>query len=250
MTDSVLHAVLTKAEDFKTICAAAAQVIEDGTFMATPKGITTRMMDASHVALLDAYLDATKFEEYKIDSNLVFGIRVDVINKVLKHIPDDDKITLDIDRATIRITHKSNKYKIATLTPDEQSKMPRFDPEAEITIPGDQFGRMLDRISIVDWAIKFTVGVASDTIPATMTLSSKGDSGTVDIAVPGEEFKGIIISNKTTDIVQSAYSIEYVTPLVKLLKKGCTIKFAANKPLLIESTDGLIRYYMAPRIEV
>ena len=123
MIKPVLHAELKEAGQLKTMVRACSLVIEEGTFTATPKGISLRMMDASHVSLIDAYLDGSYFETYELEKNITFAVMIDTLNKVLKHVPDKNPVTLDVDNTSITVKSRGGKYKITANTPDIETQI-------------------------------------------------------------------------------------------------------------------------------
>lgn len=247
MNEPVLHAELERAGDLKVIVSACALVIENGKFVATSKGLTLRMMDASRVSLLDTFLDASSFKEYKIESNITFGVMVDMLNRTLKHIADDEPITLDVSNTMLTISYKSTKYNLTPTIPDEKTEnTPKFTSDVSIEFPGDQLSRLMDRVGIISNAVKFSVKTIDD--KTTLTMSARDDGGSMQITLPDKEFEGVKIS-PVTDVVESGYNTEYFTPVVKLIKNGCTIKFSTGRPILLEALGGIVRYYVAPRIE-
>ena len=157
----VLHAELKEAGQLKTMVRACSLVIEEGTFTATPKGISLRMMDASHVSLIDAYLDGSYFETYELEKNITFAVMIDTLNKVLKHVPDKNPVTLDVDNTSITVKSRGGKYKITANTPDiETQNLPKIEPSKYASI------RLTWDASIIRSEMPFGVAV---NVPSSIT---------------------------------------------------------------------------------
>ena len=62
-------------------------------------------MDTSHVALVSLNLSMEGFEEYRCDSNVVLGVNISNLSKVMKLADPADSITLqaDQDPSTLQI---------------------------------------------------------------------------------------------------------------------------------------------------
>ena len=60
-------------------------------------GISLQAMDTSHVALVSLNLSMEGFEEYRCDSNVVLGVNIANLSKVMKLADPSDSITLQAD---------------------------------------------------------------------------------------------------------------------------------------------------------
>ena len=60
-------------------------------------GLSLQAMDTSHVALVSLNLSCEGFESYRCDTNVVLGINVGNLVKVLKLADPQDSITLQAD---------------------------------------------------------------------------------------------------------------------------------------------------------
>ena len=54
-------------------------------------------MDGSHVALVSLNLSAEGFEHYRADTNMVLGVNVNLLAKVMKLADPSDSITLSAE---------------------------------------------------------------------------------------------------------------------------------------------------------
>lgn len=57
-------------------------------------GISLQAMDSSHVALVSLNLSMDGFESYRADSNMVLGVSIANLAKVMKLSDNSDAITL------------------------------------------------------------------------------------------------------------------------------------------------------------
>ena len=79
---------------FKTIQASALKsafevlkdILNDVNVYFTTKGVQILTLDTARVALVDMFLDASNFEEYYCEANIVAGINVTNMFKLLKFI--------------------------------------------------------------------------------------------------------------------------------------------------------------------
>ena len=60
-------------------------------------GISLQAMDSSHVALVSLNLTQDGFESYRCDTNMVLGVNIANLAKVMKLADNSDTITLQAD---------------------------------------------------------------------------------------------------------------------------------------------------------
>jgi proliferating cell nuclear antigen len=60
----------------------------------TKIGISLQAMDSSHVALVSLNLSMEGFEHFRADTNMVLGVSIANLAKVMKLAGNDDSITL------------------------------------------------------------------------------------------------------------------------------------------------------------
>jgi proliferating cell nuclear antigen len=60
-------------------------------------GLSLQAMDTSHVALVSLNLSMEGFESYRCDTNVVLGVNIANLSKVLKLSDPSDSITLQAD---------------------------------------------------------------------------------------------------------------------------------------------------------
>jgi proliferating cell nuclear antigen len=59
--------------------------------------MSLQAMDGSHVALVSLNLSMEGFERYRADTNMVLGVNVNLLAKVMKLADPSDSITLSAD---------------------------------------------------------------------------------------------------------------------------------------------------------
>ena len=74
-------------------------------------GLSLQAMDTSHVALVSLNLSMEGFESYRCDSNVVLGVNIANLSKVLKLADPSDSITLqaDQDPSSLKLTFDNPK---------------------------------------------------------------------------------------------------------------------------------------------
>jgi len=101
----MFEAKLAEGHILKKIIEAIKDLVTDVNIDVTPSGLSLQAMDTSHVALVSLNLSSEGFEEFRCDNNVVLGINILNLSKVLKLADATDSITLqaDQDASTLKI---------------------------------------------------------------------------------------------------------------------------------------------------
>jgi proliferating cell nuclear antigen len=107
----MFEAKLTEGNILKKIIEAIKDLVTDVNIDISPAGISLQAMDTSHVALVSLNLSMEGFETYRCDSNVVLGVNISNLAKVLKLADPADSITLqaDQDPSTLKLTFENPK---------------------------------------------------------------------------------------------------------------------------------------------
>ena len=132
-------------------------------------GISLQAMDSSHVALVSLSLSMEGFESYRCDSNVVLGINIGNLSKVMKLADPSDSITLqaDQDPSTLKITFENQKtgrtteFSLNLITLDvEHLSIPDTDYTSLITINSAEFSKICKELQALSDGL--TISTATD----------------------------------------------------------------------------------------
>ena len=107
-------------------------------------------MDTSHVALVSLNLSMEGFESYRCDSNIVLGVNIANLSKVLKLADPSDSITLsaDQDPSSLKLTFDNPKtgrqteFALNLISLDiEHLSIPETEYSSLITINSNEFAK-------------------------------------------------------------------------------------------------------------
>ena len=143
---------------FKTIQASALKsafevlkdILNDVNVYFTAKGVQILTLDTARVALVDMFLDAKNFEEYYCEADMVAGINVTNMFKLLKFISNNDTLTVEINSReflSIRIENAAKRsdtsFKLKLLDINEdQIEVPDIVMAVVTTMPSIDFQRI------------------------------------------------------------------------------------------------------------
>ncbi|GFP87644.1 proliferating cell nuclear antigen [Phtheirospermum japonicum] len=88
----------------KKIVESFKDLVNDANFDCSATGFSLQAMDSSHVALVAFLLRAEGFDHYRCDRNLMMGMNVANMAKMLKCASNDDIVTIKADDGTDTVT--------------------------------------------------------------------------------------------------------------------------------------------------
>jgi len=143
---------------FKTIQASALKsafevlkdILNDVNMYFTKKGVQILTLDTARVALVDMFLTADNFEEYYCEANMVAGINVTNMFKLLKFISNNDTLTIEINsreyldiRIENTLKRSDTKFQLKLLDINEdQIEVPNIKMAVVTTMPSIDFQRI------------------------------------------------------------------------------------------------------------
>tara|TARA_B110000305_G_scaffold199184_1_gene225690 strand:+ start:81 stop:737 length:657 start_codon:yes stop_codon:yes gene_type:complete len=215
-------------------------------------------MDTSHVALVSLNLSMEGFESYRCDQNIVLGININNLSKVMKLADPSDSITLsaDQDPSTLKITfdnpktQRSTEFALNLITLDvEHLSIPDTEYSSLITINSNEFSKICKELQ---------------SLSESLTISTQADH--VQLSVEGAAGSGFIkLTNNDSDRKEDQTLIEVEEPVTQqfalnylnLFNKASSLSsftrlcLHQEQPLVTEfkiDSLGVLKYYLAPKI--
>jgi len=237
-------------EDIEIVIKEVSLLSEELTLHIDIEGITIRLMDPSHVALIDVSLPNTMFEKYEVQNEFDVGVRADELSKMIKMFDKDSRITFTYTADNLLIlSNRTDKYTLRTIEANKNdTPLPKIPYDAKVEYGPNQdyntkdFIKTLDKIKILSDYVTF------DTTNSRTILSGKGDIGEAQTTLE----RGQVTIDVKQDSI-GTYSLEYIIPFVKLVKDySLAIEYSSSKPLRIEAkiaNVGRLHFYLAPRVE-
>lgn len=224
-------------------------------------------MDSSHVALVSLILKSEGFENYCCDGNLLLGIKLDSMSKILKCASNDDMITIrvdDEDADVVKFIFESPNqervcdYEMKLMNLDaEHLDIPDTEYSCIIKMPSGEFGRICRDLSVLSDSV--IICCTKDGVG----FSAKGDLGNGNIklfqnANLKKEDETVVVVD-TQETVTLTFSLRYLNLFTKAasLSNQVSLSMSKDTPLMVEykindkegDSKGHIRYYLAPKIE-
>jgi len=90
----MFYAKLKEGNLLKKIIESIKDLVTDINLDITGSGISLQAMDSSHVALVTLNLNYDGFEDYRCDKQMILGINITQLSKIMKCAGADDTIIL------------------------------------------------------------------------------------------------------------------------------------------------------------
>jgi proliferating cell nuclear antigen len=215
-------------------------------------------MDTSHVALVSLNLSMEGFESYRCDQNIVLGININNLSKVMKLADPSDSITLSAadDPSTLKIvfenpkTQRSTEFALNLITLDvEHLSIPETEYSSLITINSNEFSKICKELQSLSESLTIVTNKEH------VQLSVDGPAGSGFIKLTANE--GDRKEDQTLIEVEEPVTQQFALNYLNLFNKASSLStftrlcLHQEQPLVTEfkiESLGVLKYYLAPKI--
>mmetsp|Transcript_21525 Transcript_21525/g.42285 ORF Transcript_21525/g.42285 Transcript_21525/m.42285 type:complete len:263 (+) Transcript_21525:98-886(+) len=252
---------IEQAQVLKKIVEALKDLVTDAAFEFSDSGLQLQAMDSSHVSLCYLKLHATGFQHFRCDKDTSLGISLPNLAKVLKCANNDDTLTLkakdEPDVISLMFESKNQDrimdfdMKLMDLE-QEQLAIPETEYKSKVTIPADEFRRIINDLQVLGDTCKITAEKAG------VRFTVEGDVGKANITLKPSEAADDSGDNQVklevSEPVELRFALRYLNYFAKATPLASTVELSMTKdvPLLVEynmDQVGCIQYYLAPKID-
>lgn len=222
-------------------------------------GITVQAIDDSRVLLIALKMDPGCFQEFRCDRDLVLGLDLESLGKILKQGNNEDYLTLiaeDSPDSLLVVFEDKKKDRISEFSlklmdiDTDVLTIDDMDHDCSITMPSSDFAKIARDFKTMSESLQIIVTKESVKFKADGQIGS----GNVifkphtDLDNPEESIK--IDLNQPVNLT---FGAKYLNDIVKAasLSSTITIKLTDKAPALFEFKlpSGYLRYYLAPKFE-
>ncbi|XP_071551328.1 proliferating cell nuclear antigen [Panulirus ornatus] len=256
----MFEARLVQGSLLKKVLDAIKDLLNEASWDCADSGIQLQAMDNAHVSLVSVNLRAEGFDKYRCDRNLIMGMDLTSMSKILKCASNDDIITMKAhDNAdTVTFTFESpnqekvSDYEMKLMNLDQEHLgIPETDYACVVKMPSGEFARICRDLSQFGETIKITCSKEG------VKFSAAGDIGTANIklaqtsSVDKEEEAVVIEMQEPTTLT---FACRYLNMFTKAtpLSPQVSLSMAPDVPLVVEyniEDIGQIQYFLAPKID-
>jgi len=237
-------------ETFEAIFKAIATITDEANFHVSKEGLTLRMMDTSHVAMIDFKYVSNRLDEYLFDVEGSFKFDIEEMQKIIKRADKEDSITIETnpDKAKVTVTIAGGYERIFNLplleASEEQVPVPKIEWRTTIKTTVEAIKKALGDVALVTDHVKIL------TDKETVKFEGRGDLAEADITL--KKGSDQLFNIETDEHTTAVYSLSYLQSFTNAVKDTvATISYATDLPLKFDVSNGLgnITFYLAPRIE-
>jgi proliferating cell nuclear antigen PCNA len=247
----MFKATLAEVPLLRDSIATIAEIIDEGVFQITQKGIGFVAADRAMVAVVDFFIAAEAFEKYELDADQKIGLNIMNFLSVIKRAGTKDKITFEMQGAKLNVLIEgASKRKFV---------VPLLDLGDEEIPPVDQLtfkskAQMKSGVlkSGIDDADIIGDSVIVQITPTAFGMISEGDVSKAELEL--EKGDDALMEIHAATGVKSRYSLEYLKKMVKAAKLSdlVTVEHGPDYPLRMmfaASDKARISFILAPRVQ-
>lgn len=240
---------------FKTILDTIAKIADDPiSFNCKSSGIGIKVMDPSHVSMVDVFLPKAYFSSYQCKKAVKLGINLGNLNKILKQVDKDDKVSIKLDKKGNKVHFEFEGETLSSfslnLVDVEEEQYPEYKIVATAKVK-------LDNASLFAKGLKnselFSDHASISVSQSECVISSKGDNGETKLFIDGE-MEGV-----TIDCVEGTsclYPLMYLSSIAKTLPvtEVLTLELSNDMPIFMtfklkDEEEIYLKFFLAPRVE-
>ena len=245
-----MHFRTIQASALKSVFEVLKDIINDVNVYFSPKGIQILTLDTARVTLVHMFMGSENFEEYECPTEIVAGMNMANVHKLLKSIGGQDTLTVNItgrDYMDMKIENTEKKsstnFKLKLLDINEdQLEFPDVDMNVVTTLPSVDFQKMARDMN--------NLSNEMDIIREgnTLELSCKGDFA---------DQKTVIEFPASVGRTGGTYSLKYINLFTKATNMCSSIQIMQNStnsdmPIIFRYTIanlGDLKFYLAHKID-
>jgi proliferating cell nuclear antigen len=223
-------------------------VVEDAKFDFKENSLHIRVVDHSHVAMIQMDIDSAAFDTWELDESSV-AFELGVIRDIVGIGSPDEMLNLKTDSGSGMLHAKLGNVKgdIRTIDPSTITvpSLPPLKPQCKVHLSGKDFIRILRAAKL--GGDMMTLAVKDNEF----IVTASGPSNSIQVFFEKDDLQLLEFDQPA----HSQYSIGYLHPLNKVVGDVDTLEigFGENYPLSINFTfyNGAVevQYFLAPRVE-
>lgn len=228
--------VTTKAKPFKQLLDCLFVLSDEIALRFTEKGIDIKCMDIDNSGLIDSFWSKDKFTKYGVEEDLRVGVNVEKIRKILARIPDNNELTITLDKR-LQFSTKGKYYEIDIIPTDQikEAKSLKVSYDDSFEIATSELKDKLEDVYIVENRLD----VSNE--GSKLKLSAKGDYSKVSSELELEKEYKANVTNQ--------FDIPHMLNMLKTIKQDkVTVSIQEDLPLLITfdiPEIGKVKYHLA-----
>ena len=222
-------------------------VVEDAKFDFKENSLHIRVVDHSHVAMIQMDIDSAAFDTWELDETSL-AFEIDVVRNLVSLGTPEEMLNLRADEGTGMLHAKLGNVEgeLRTIDPSTITvpALPPLDPKCKVHLSGNDFIRILKAAAL--GGDMMTLSIGGDHF----TVSASGTNSNIQVKFHKDNLQLFEYDNQA----HSQYSLGYLQPLTKVIGRVETLRLVLVKITTCNQFafhDGAVevKYFLAPRVE-
>ncbi len=246
-----MRIVVKDATMFKSSIDAISNLVDEGVFNITEKGISLMAMDPSQISMVSFFMPKSEFSSYEISKEMKIGVDIEQLSSVLSRSKKTEHLILGVDEGRLSLifegknSHRTFKIPLMDIQSGAERE-PNVKFNTSVTLTADGLKDIIKDAKLVSSHIEISV------TKGLFRIRAHGDGS--EATAEFDSGSDIIERINAEKEVKATFPIQYLENMIK----GCpsshkaTLFVDTDKPLkMTYSIEGAtISYYLAPRIEI
>lgn len=230
------------------------EVTTEAQFVFGSEGVTVKVVDISHVAMISLTLDKASFEgdwpigsEDEYDAGVSLTNMSDFLRLAKRH--DRVALVLDLTDHTLGVSFGMLSRRMALLDTSSMTvpSVPKVSLPATVTLSTAELRRAVKAVKSVADIIELELRKAG------LALQGEGDTDSVVMDIDSEDLTSVELSDDDTSY-GSMYSLDYFEKLARAAGKSDTVSiglgndFPCTAKFALSNDSGSVTFMLAPRI--
>ena len=247
----MFKATLADVSLLRDAVATIAEIIDEGIFKITKKGISFIAADRAMVAVVDFFIAASAFDKYQLDVEQNMGVNIMTFLSVIKRAGAKDKITFDLQGAKLNVLIEGASKRrfvvpLLNLSDEEIPPVDQLTFKTKVQMNSDVLKSGISDAEIIGDS------VILQTTPTMFGMIAEGDVSKAELEL--EKGNEALLKIQATTGVKSRYSLEYLKKMVKAAKlsDSVTVEQGTDYPLRMVFAAGnkaRVSFILAPRVQ-
>ncbi|HII38943.1 TPA: proliferating cell nuclear antigen (pcna) [Candidatus Micrarchaeota archaeon] len=247
-----MELVAANAKEFKQAIEAIVNLVDEGTFEVSSKGLHLRAMDPSQIAMVDFLLPKEAFATFDATEEITsLGINIVDFSKILARARSDEKLSISLEekanKFVLEFNGKSKRsFKIPLIEISASApREPKISFDATIKIKGGSLREMLKDAGLL------SSHVVLQAHESEFVVEAHGDSG--DLKIEAKSGGESVEEVKATTKSRAMFPFEYLDDITRACPddQAATIELKSDSPIKVSYlvNQAKLSYYLAPRVE-
>jgi proliferating cell nuclear antigen len=231
--------LVVKSEYLKSFFDSLSVLVTESRVRFSDSGIRASAVSGSLVAMVTVEMPKESMEEYSFEKELVVGVDVDRVNRVLKSCDGNVEISVDNE---LKINTKDFSYSISLIDPSALRDEPK---SGNLKFTSEFSVKAGDLRNAINAASKVSDDVVIRTDSDGVHIEAKGDVDRISISLP---IQGL-------PEARSMYDSEYLKNFLKIAKPEDTVnvqigtKYPVRISIKLHGGKLSVDYLLAPKVE-